>query len=122
MSDFRQFQYKLEEQHGWKSYPVRVVMPEVSRCCQAPRLLVQSMTGGFITANCLKCGHGDKDVSELKVQNLHLWVSCPECRSGMQYHKQRNNHGYACSKCQLFVKLADLLPDWSDIMPIGELR
>src|SRR4051794_2367239 len=41
---------------GWKSYPVRVCGPRPSACHGKPTLLVQSMAGGFVSANCCECG------------------------------------------------------------------
>jgi hypothetical protein len=114
----RVFQYRPDEQEGWKTYPVRVVTPGLSRCCQAPRLLVQSMKGGFATANCCKCSQA-WTIGRQEFERLDLWVSCPECRSSMKRDEFCKNYGYSCIACDLFVKLADLLPDWSDITPRG---
>ena len=45
--------YDDKTKAGWKSYPVRI--QGTRACCNQPTLLVQSMSGGFVTQNCTKC-------------------------------------------------------------------
>ncbi len=40
----------------WKQYPLRVSGPHDSHCCKMPTVLVQSMSGGFVTQYCSGCG------------------------------------------------------------------
>jgi hypothetical protein len=122
---FFHFAYDPEEVNGWKSHPVRVRGPRLSRCHAAPTLLVQSMEGGFVTANCSECGAKDT-LTASEFLSLALWVSCPECKRQMQSNlmsevkgaaRLASNYGYACDDCRLYVRLADLLPHWEDVMP-----
>ena len=106
--------YENDQLENWKTYPVRICGPHLSECHQVPTLLVQSMGGGFVTANCSVCGAKD-DVTDAGFDSLELWVSCPKCRKKMSASKFHNNYGYSCDDCELFVRLADLLPHWSDV-------
>jgi hypothetical protein len=109
---------------GWKTYPVRVGGPRLSKCHQAPTLLVESMEGGFVTANCSKCG--GKDVLRLEeFQGLGLWVGCPLCRASMNSQLLSKisgsavgagNYGYTCFGCRICIYLSDLLPRWEDVV------
>jgi hypothetical protein len=51
--------FSPEELNGWKSYPIRIPGPRLSKCHGKPTLLVQSTQGGFVTANCSECGDRD---------------------------------------------------------------
>ena len=112
----REYNYDEGELAGWKTYPVRVKGQHLSKCHQAPTLMVQSMEGGYVTANCSKCGN-KSSVSQADFDSLQLWVSCPECRGRMVPCIYRKNYGYSCEDCDLFVRLAHLLPRWRDLMP-----
>ncbi len=113
-----------EELKSWKSYPIRISGPRLSRCHAKPTLLVQSMKGGFITANCSECG--DKDtINHTEFLKLPLWVSCPRCKKQMARallsrikgnSRLAGNYGFACSSCSIYLLLADLLPYWDDLM------
>jgi Bacterial RNA polymerase, alpha chain C terminal domain len=117
--------HKYASPESWKSYPVRVHGPRLSTCHNATTLLVQSMKGGFVTANCSVCWR--KDVLKWQeFRNLPLWVSCPNagCRRRMHPHQLSRisgnaqlacNYGYACSECRLYILLADILPPWEDL-------
>ena len=108
-------------QESWKSYPVRVRGARPSKCCGRRTLLVQSMEGGFVTANCSRPGCNEKAMfSETDFEALELWVSCAECRSPMRAAMVDKNYAYVCDNCSLYVRLADLLPMWTDVAPQNE--
>lgn len=118
------FKFSAETMAGWKTYPVRIRGPLPSTCHQAPTLLVQSMSGGFVSANCSVCGSRDL-LRYAEFLNLGLWVGCPQCKQVMDPTllseirgggRLAGNYGYVCSPCRLFILLADLLPGWQDVM------
>lgn len=51
----REYKYDNQQIDNWKTYPVRIVGNHLSDCHQSPKLLVQSMEGGYVTANCSIC-------------------------------------------------------------------
>jgi len=72
------------------------------------------MEGGYVTRNRPRCG--DKDtLPEDAFFKLSLWVACPTCKQEMTAQLIEKNYIYACDKCQLFIRLADLLPRWADL-------
>jgi hypothetical protein len=122
MPDYHWHHFDESTMAGWKSYPIRVRGPRPSSCCREQTLLVQSMEAGFITANCSLCGSPEK-LSKAEFEGLALWVSCPACKhlmvSGMvaEAPGRAGNYGFICERCGCLVKLAWLLPHWSDVMP-----
>lgn len=116
----RRHSYDRSSMAGWRSYPVRVQIRRLSRCCDAPMLLVQSMAGGFVRPNCSRCGTAETlGLSELL--DLPLWVRCPECRDRMvaghvpNSHGAMKNYGFSCRQCGVYIWLADLFPHWEDL-------
>ena len=102
-------------QEIWRSYPLRLSGLAKSRCCGMPTVLVQSMEGGFVTRNCPRCGTMDL-LPETDFQRLGLWVACPECKQPMSAGRLPfSNYGYYCKACDLSIKLASLLPRWTDL-------
>lgn len=109
--------YKYDENicDGWKSYPVRLTLERrLSRCCSQPTVLVQSMEGGFVTANCLRCGKKDF-ISDSEFKGLSLIVSCPDCKKVMTPTMIEKNYSYYCENCELYIWLSDLLPHWEEL-------
>jgi len=99
----------------WRKYPVRLWGLSNSSCCDLPTVLVQSMDGGFVTRNCPKCGEKEL-LPEVDFKSLGLWVACPECKKPMVAGRlPLSNYGYICEDCDLGIKLADLLPRWTDL-------
>ena len=76
--------YKYDENisKGWNSYPIRLTLERrLSRCCSQPLVITQSMEGGFVTANCFKCGPSRYELlSEDEFKKLPLIVCCPKCK------------------------------------------
>jgi len=99
----------------WKSFPIRIPGGTMSSCFNEPTILVQSRPGGFVTCNCSKCNEKEL-LSEQSFRNLDIWVACPKCKQRMKAQKVvHSNYGYECRACQLYIRLADLLPMWKDI-------
>ena len=99
----------------WKKYPLRLSGLTISRCCGAQTVLVQSMEGGFVTRNCAHCGEKEF-LPEGDFLRLGLWVACPQCKKPMTASRlPHSNYGYTCAACNLEIKLADLLPRWTDL-------
>ncbi len=115
----RHFPWQPEARAAWKTYPVRV-SGELSGCHKVPTLLVQSMRGGFVTANC---PHPDCNsyqlVTHAQFEALDLWVACPKCRRKMMTAVIKDNYAFTCSTCDLYFNLADILPNWPDIAVVG---
>lgn len=114
-------EYSHEVRSAWQSYPVRILGPKLSRCHQTNTILVRSTPGGFVTANCSKCGKRDT-LDEAGFRGLDLWVSCPTCGKRMtadllpnlpKIPEKERNYGFACASCSRYLWLADLLPDWN---------
>jgi DNA-directed RNA polymerase subunit M/transcription elongation factor TFIIS len=104
-----------ETRKAWGLYPVRIVGPRDSRCCKTSTLLVESKQGGFVSANCAKCGTQDT-LSEEEFYSLNLWVNCPDCKFRLQPAKIDNNYCYPCSRCGSEIYLSDLLPPWEGLL------
>ncbi len=107
--------YDLETKAGWKSYPVRIQGVGKSNCHNQPRLLVQSMEGGFVTQNCSACGQFNT-LSDAEWRLLDLWVACPECRKRMRAGMVAKNYGFICPGCDIAITLASILPRWEDLI------
>ena len=71
-----------EVQEFWKIFPVRI--PGGSKCsnCGEESVLVQSMSGGFVTRNCPQCNRPES-LPERTFKQLGLWVACPSCKRRM---------------------------------------
>lgn len=113
-SEILVYEYPESVTEGWKSYPIRIVGPRTSRCHGQPTLLVQSMKGGFVSANCPECG-GKDTFSESEFVNLGLWVSCPFCAERMVPQMVAKNYAFVCNSCSRYTKLAAMLPSWEEL-------
>lgn len=99
----------------WKSYPVRI--PGASQCwkCNQETVLVQSMSGGFVTRNCPRC-NTSSSLPEQVFRGLSLWVACPACKGRMLPEiLPDKNYGYVCAECEIGIPLFELLPRWEDL-------
>lgn len=108
------YEYDPETSDGWKSYSVRIVVSGKSRCYGQQRILVRSMEGGYVTADCSRCGKKNL-LSLTEFQDIGLWVGCPQCQKAMDAELVYKNYGFACGKCQIYIWLSDLLQHYSDI-------
>ena len=101
---------------AWKSTPLRVNGPGRSSCCSWPTVLAQSMQGGYVTANCTKCGRKNTLSNADFLNRVELNVACPECGQRMYRDFIDKNYGLICCECQTGIRLADILPHWSQIV------
>jgi len=112
------FKYSRQTTENWKANPIRIQGPEASHCCSAPTLLTQSMKGGFVTSNCIECQKSTNLKNE-QWQTLNIWVACPNCSLRMVPDVSRHtdkNYSYVCLNCNIYIWLADLLPNWDDLV------
>lgn len=83
----------------------------LSQCHNAPSLLVRSREGGFVSQNCLKCGHPNY----VSIDQLPKLI-CEICYGDLKIGTNRErNYEYSCPKCERKWVLADKLPHWSDL-------
>jgi hypothetical protein len=99
---------------GWKSNPIRVVIP-CRKCRGKSAELYQYSDGGFIKAKCSVCG---KDNLFSKDEFMFLPAfPCPKCHREMkpdQLEEDYANACYTCKDCDSYIRFADLLPDKSE--------
>jgi hypothetical protein len=108
----RVYPYNNEIKACWKSYPVRI---QGNRICHSlPTVLVESMGGGFVTQNCIKC-NSKYTLSFEEFKNLEIFVSCPECKEYMSSDIVNKNYSFVCKKCDLSIPLASILPKWDGL-------
>jgi hypothetical protein len=50
------------------------------------------------------------------LNDLDLWVACPECKNRMVPTMIKPNYVYCCNDCDIYIKLAALLPRWEDLV------
>ena len=100
--------------NGWKSYPLRLIINRVSKCCRKWLVLVQSMGGGYVTANCFKCGTKEPLTFE-EFDRLPFIFCCPKCKQEMEPKVVEKNYCYICQVCDLYIRFADLLPNWNEL-------
>lgn len=90
---------------------------DVSGCCKTKTLLVRSRDGGFISQNCLKCGQSGY-ITQDKLPRL----DCDFCGTHLQVKKlDGSNYHYVCDGCGKSWKLADNLPNWSELFSYSGL-
>jgi hypothetical protein len=101
------------EAAGWKTFPVRIPGPGRSPCHAAPTVLVESMSGGFVTKNCGRCG-GPDTLTRGEFGARDLPVNCPECRGPMRPHVPQeapavrlptSNYAFRCDGCRVYIEL-----------------
>ncbi len=99
----------------WKVYPVRIRGDSECPKCRQETVLVQSMSGGFVTQNCPRC-NDPKTLPFDTFRQLGIWVACPECKSRMTPEiLPDKNYGYICQQCDIGIPLFELLPRWEDL-------
>jgi len=100
----------------WRRYPVRIPGHSTAQCHHRETILVRSMEGGFVTRNCPQCGQHDTLPEGVFLHQLDLWVACPRCqRRTRPAVLEDRNYGYVCDRCQLAIRLCDLLPYWHEL-------
>jgi ssDNA-binding Zn-finger/Zn-ribbon topoisomerase 1 len=102
-------------QRMWRAFPLRI--PGGSKCdsCQEETVLVQSMTGGFVTRNCPQCNK-PSTLPFRTFRQLSLWVACPQCKRRMAaVELPDKNYGFRCDTCDVGVPLFSLLPFYTDL-------
>jgi DNA-directed RNA polymerase subunit RPC12/RpoP len=84
----------------------------LSKCHSAPSLLVRSRDGGFISQNCLKCGHS----SYVSIDQLPK-LKCEFCLLiDLEVGKNDDgNYQYKCQGCGRKWNLPEMLPHWSEL-------
>ena len=83
------------DEGGLSLTQLRITTGETSSCCNAPMIVVQSMKGGFISKNCLKCNIA----SSLRMPeflSLQVCVVCGDCGKQAEPTKIWRNYGYRC--------------------------
>lgn len=96
-----------------------ILSTQLSHCHQAKELLVRSREGGFVTRNCLKCGHPDTVTLE-GLPTLHC-DCCGHMLESTIDNSDYGNYYYKCGKCNRSWKLGDVLPDWFELFPYAGL-
>ncbi len=102
------------------SYPMIISIHGKSWCCKQARILVQSMDGGFITANCMKCNNKTNVLID-EFQSFDRDVNCPKCGMVMSpayvpdgSKIEERNYGFKCMKCDIYIWASDLIPYYED--------
>lgn len=111
----REYQVNPDIRKIWKIYPVRIQGHSTSPCHKQETLLVHSMERGFVRRNCPECGETTTLPEHVFFNKLDLWVSCPECKARMEKQKVGVDYAFVCPKCDLYIKLAELLPRYYDL-------
>lgn len=100
----------------WKSYPLRIPGYSFCKNCDTASVLVQSMKGGFVTRNCPNCNQPETLPNSVFLEELDLYVACPECKQRMEAQiLPDKNYGYICVDCDGYISLPDLLPRYEDL-------
>lgn len=89
---------------------MKLLSNSLSLCCQSKAMIVRSRKGGFITANCTKCG----EPGYISEENIPI-IDCPQCGSKMYIDKDHyKSYIYKCSGCEYKSLISELVYDWSD--------
>ena len=106
-----------ELHESWKKLPLRVQGLSDFSSCGAPTLLVESKQGGFVQRNCSKCNQNFDLPTNVFLNELDLWFSCPECKQRMTpSHLVYGTYGYVCESCNVGIKLSEVLPRYQDLV------
>ncbi len=102
--------------------PLRIEGLRLSSCCSWPTVVVQSMKGGFVTQNCIKCGSRHSLSETDFFYRLHCAVDCPACGDRMFKTYLWKNYGFECPTCRRTLLLVDLVPRYDDVAPFKTER
>jgi type I restriction enzyme R subunit len=94
---------------------LRIKGPKLSKCHSASTLIVQTSTGGMVSANCSKCNK-QQTLTRDEFFNLDVWVSCVKCRIRMAPQYVTSNYGFVCPNCNWRCFLASLVPHYSELL------
>jgi len=84
---------------------------QTSECCGARARIVRSRDGGMVSQNCTRCGKPNY----VRPADFPP-VQCAACGTLLVIKKQDGtNYYFVCAKCNTQAKIADLVPDWSDL-------
>ena len=92
-----------------------VIIP-CRKCGEKSAKLYQLLSGGFIHTRCSACG-ADNSFYKEDFEFLPSYL-CPECHGQMkpeQLKEDGMNACYTCRNCDLYIRLADLLPNLYDL-------
>jgi hypothetical protein len=83
---------------------------QLSSCCSAQQLIVQSRDGGLVSQDCVQCGQS-------------RWIKKWELPTPLCWHCRRSlltvtflgrDYAYHCEKCQSVYRVWDLVPTWNE--------
>jgi len=95
----------------WKSNPLRVFIP-CRKCGKDTAELYQQLEGGLIKARCFECNNPLQPFSKDDFKFLPPYP-CPECGKEMKPEQLKIDYAnacYTCKDCDVYIRLADLLP------------
>ena len=93
-----------------ENLPLILYARRLSKCHGARCLIVRSREGGFVSRDCIECGEAEyirlKDFPE---------VNCSRCKVRFEVSlADKMNYFFVCSSCGKQMKIADIVPPWSD--------
>jgi uncharacterized Zn finger protein len=87
------------------------------KCGEQSAELHQYLPGGFIKTKCSECGEDNRfSKDELKLLPTY---PCPDCHREMKPEQLKEDYAnacYYCENCNSYIRLADLLPDWKEVL------
>ncbi len=86
----------------------------LSACCLAEAVFVLSRTGGFVTKNCTKC----KRTGYAREEDFPSLECCGE---GVTVRLIDKDYYYKCQNCLSKVRVADIVPKWSELFEYNGL-
>jgi hypothetical protein len=121
---YQRHRFTLDVQTSWKSYPIRIVAPNESRCHRRPSLLVQdSESASFVQGLCTAPGCGRlTTLTQNGFEGLNLWVTCPRCNRRMRSELPVSGYGFSCDSCRIYIPLVDLVPRYDDALALVSHR
>lgn len=93
---------------------LRIVLKEVSHCCNKPMFVGRYSTGGFVKSCCDGCGSQNTiDASQFERAVSGLKIPCRVCGKSVQPTTdvdRYRSYGFRC-ECDAWTLLSDLVPD-----------
>jgi hypothetical protein len=100
------------------SWPAMLAIPDAKHCSGAPMVAVRYSTGGYMKKVCLSC-YADVHLSYSDFEALPTVFRCPICAQMLQYNLIGKNYAVQCEDCRLYIWLADLVVDYTSVVPKG---